>query len=747
MKWEALAGSALKDIDSRTAMLSGFMLTSSGDQTVRSADLPSESHFGVWRVESIIGAGGMGIVFEVQRDDGEFQQRAALKLMQSADPDACRRFATERERVATLEHHGISRIIDGGTTDDGRPYMVVEFVQGEAIDAYVRNRSLSRQEIARLLCDLLTAVGHAHERLILHRDVKASNVLIDEGGRLKLIDFGVASLLDTDEGHAGPLTLAYSAPEMLAAGPLTVGTDLFAAGVLAHKLFTGELPGRQADGAAVVDAEALGDQDLAAILAKATKADPDERYTSAAAFADDLEAFVERRPVEARGGGRAYRTGKFLRRYPIATALSGGLVLALLTGMISTTMMADRANAARGEAERALATAERNYRVQEAYGDALHRAFGGEGNTERVTAILLDRAAEAYALRAEDPERAAEITFALGRNFVERNDYKTASEVLQPWIDEGFGDPELIAEGKLSLALALRYQGQPDAAAALFKEVVEHYEASPDDNRFPYLVAVVQLTTLSSDTELQASTMARLQSALAEDGTVEERAFLLNSLAQMRRLEGDFSGAEEATKAVHELLTSNPLVEIAGREAILGNKAMYATFVSGDLDTARQDVDTLINDLSKEKGESSLTAYAFELSSAIALQRGDFERAVADGRTASQTAERLSGPGSAYHRGTTSALAEALVGAGRYDEAKATLDQLAPLVAETRRGRDTRYSLARAFYLAKAEDPGAASEWLRGVNLTTATTDRTPLYKFRMDRLERLGVEPAPITE
>ncbi|MEL6188312.1 MAG: hypothetical protein AAFU79_27115, partial [Myxococcota bacterium] len=357
---------------------------------------------------------------------------------------------------------------------------------------------------------------------------------------------------------------------------------------------------------------------------------------------------------------------------------------------------------------------------------------------------LLRRAREAHQRRHQDPIRAAEIIFALGRNFVERNDYKTAAELLEPWVEEGFGDPQLLVLGRLNLALALRLQGEVQRAQSLFGEVASHFAGSPDEGSYDHLVALVHSAGLSRGEGLRREVTARLTRALEKGGTVEERAFYLNSLSQMKKLAGDYRGAEAATIAVHELLTANPLVEIAGREAILVNKAMYATFVSQDHDTARSDIDTLLHQLTAEKGESSLLAYAYELSSALALNRGELPAAVADGERAAAVAERLSGPGSAFHLGTSSALVEALVAAQRYEEAGALLDALKPLVAQTHRGRDTRFALARAYFLVHTQGPAAASAWLRKNDVTRKLAARTPLYQFRLERLEGLGVEAAP---
>ena len=271
---------------------------------------------GIWQIEGVLGTGGMGEVYKATRSDGLFEQRVALKLARNRETRLAERFEVERKRLAQLEHPNIARIVDGGATEAGSPYMTMEFVSGISIDAYSRDNRLGRKERLNLIVKLCAALAHAHGRLILHRDVKHANVLINAEGELRLIDFGVAALIDesTKDGRQGPLTLGYAAPEQLLGKPESAATDVFAGAMLAHLLETGALPERQSDAGVAIDSAAIGDPDLAAILRKATAFDPAARYGSVDAFGDDLEKWIDGHPVAARPISEPARLGKLIAR-------------------------------------------------------------------------------------------------------------------------------------------------------------------------------------------------------------------------------------------------------------------------------------------------------------------------------------------------------------------------------------------------------------------------------------------------
>jgi eukaryotic-like serine/threonine-protein kinase len=314
---------------------------------------------GPYTLDSLIGRGGMGEVWLALRSDGRFEGKFAIKFLDSysASPAALDRFRREGRLLARLAHPHIARLIDAGVTSGGRPYLVLEYVEGERIDAYCRSHSLGIEARVRLLLDVLSALAHAHGNLVVHRDIKPSNVLVTADGVAKLLDFGIAKLLnpDADATDVGAptriedaaLTPDYAAPEQLLGEPATTATDVYQVGVLMFVLFAGRLPfaastSRAERIKAALDAEpprlsaaALVSRkelrgDLDAIVAKALRKLPQERYATAAALADDLKRYLGHEPVAARANLLSYRAGKFVRRYRAAVIGTSAAILALI---------------------------------------------------------------------------------------------------------------------------------------------------------------------------------------------------------------------------------------------------------------------------------------------------------------------------------------------------------------------------------------------------------------------------------
>lgn len=343
---------------------------------------------GGWRILRVLGAGGMGEVFEAVRESRGFSQRAAIKRLAVGlgGALAIERFEAERRFLARLEHPGIARIIDGGSEADGRPWVAMEYVDGESIDRWCRARGLDVRARVRLFLDVIEAVDHAHRALILHRDLKPSNVLVTVDGQVKLLDFGIAKSLDDlapglTATAVGPLTPEYASPEQLDGRPLTIASDVYALGLVLFQLLAGRLPvedpGRTLSASerrrrtevpsrpsAVLDAEALAlrpaqiaawtrqlDGDLDRVLLKALAVDVERRYPSARALGDDLERWLADRPVEARAGDRMYRARLFVRRNRIAVAAASAAVAALAVGLAVAAHQARVATAAAARAE------------------------------------------------------------------------------------------------------------------------------------------------------------------------------------------------------------------------------------------------------------------------------------------------------------------------------------------------------------------------------------------------------------
>ncbi len=357
---------------------------------------PPPERLGPWRVGERLGAGGMGEVYRAERSDGGFAQQAALKIVRAgmASEGILARFRLERQVLARLEHPAIARLLDGGVAADGRPWFAMELVAGEPITDHARSRGLDLPARLRLVIEVAEVVDFAHRSLVVHRDLKPSNILIGADGRPKLLDFGLAKLLEPDADPAltrtevRALTPAYAAPEQVLGEPVTTATDVYALGVLLYELLTGELPHARTSTSAgrLVEevsretierpsarirrtALAAGDAtrqarrlegDLDTIVLRALAREPERRYGSAAAFADDLARHLEGRPVTARPDTRRYRFGKFLGRHRFAAAAAALAALSLFAGLGVALVQADRARlaAARAEEEARRAEAE-----------------------------------------------------------------------------------------------------------------------------------------------------------------------------------------------------------------------------------------------------------------------------------------------------------------------------------------------------------------------------------------------------
>jgi serine/threonine protein kinase/tetratricopeptide (TPR) repeat protein len=301
---------------------------------------------GAYTIRSLLGEGGMGSVWLADRTDGELQQQVAIKFLGGAGlrPAWRDRFLQERQLLASLNHRSIVRLLDAGRTDDGLLYLVMEFVEGEAIDQYAAR--LPVRERMHLFLQVCDAVSYAHRRLIVHRDLKPSNILVEGSGQPKLLDFGIARLLDDGANPTVTvervLTPRYASPEQFRGTAPATSTDVYSLGAILFRLLTGHSP-REAEGDATGDrmppATRLNPalpSDVDYVLRRAVRYEPDERYTSVEALASDVRAILESRPVQARSGDAWYRARKFLRRHRSAVATAVLVFVSLGVGLYTT---------------------------------------------------------------------------------------------------------------------------------------------------------------------------------------------------------------------------------------------------------------------------------------------------------------------------------------------------------------------------------------------------------------------------
>lgn len=308
-------------------------------QSRGTGELSPGDRLGPWRLVRRLGAGGMGAVFLAERDDGLYAQQVAVKLLHGlTHPAAAVRLAGERRILAGLQHPGIARLYDGGTTPAGRPYLVMEYVEGRQLDQHCLEHGLDLRARLDLFLEVCAAVQAAHSRLVVHCDIKPGNVLVRADGHPVLLDFGIAQLLgDADMAH-GFCTASYAAPELLAGAQATIASDIYGLGLLLAELLSGRRVGRLPAGAPVPAPSALAAGsvpwprklrgDLDAIVARACAQEPEARYTTVEALTDDIRRSLQQRPVRARLGERFHPPVRFLRRrWRELAAVAASLVL------------------------------------------------------------------------------------------------------------------------------------------------------------------------------------------------------------------------------------------------------------------------------------------------------------------------------------------------------------------------------------------------------------------------------------
>lgn len=409
-----------------------FMSTSIGLEPF-SASLHIGDILGNWRIDSILGSGGMGEVYRVTREAGDFEHIAALKLARTKDPKYLMQFEQERQTLAKLEHANIGRLIDGGTTTQNLPYFVMELVEGASITEHVKTQALDETQRLAVFTRLCQAVSHAHTRLVLHRDIKPPNVLVSREGQLKLIDFGTSGILENGQILSpAPLTKAYAAPEQLAGDVVSTATDIYALGCLLHEVLVGTRIGSD-----VRIADTLP-TDLQYIIQKCVQEAPKDRYASVDALATDIAHYIKKEPVLAHVGGWQYRFAKFVSRHKFSVGVSTLLAASLVAGLGSSLTLMRKAQASDALSQRAALDQEYEARVAQGYRYGLQRLYGEDKSEEkRLDPKLIDMSMLEIGLEAKENFDGASLEdafllYSMGANFMHRQDYKSAAILLEP---------------------------------------------------------------------------------------------------------------------------------------------------------------------------------------------------------------------------------------------------------------------------------------------------------------------------
>ncbi len=532
-------------------------------------------------LEGPLGSGGMGVVFLAERLGDGFRQKVAVKLLSGefiGTGGAVERFLAERRILAELQHPNIARFLDGGTTRDGRPFLVMEYIEGERLDAWCRTHRPSLERRLHLFLNICAALAHAHQRLVVHRDLKPANILVDAQGQPRLLDFGIAKLLSetgvatqTAEGER-LMTYRYASPEQIRGTAVGTASDVYSLGVLLYQLLTDALPYAESNSSlpqlarAICESQpvppslaATGKQDdpaqsqserlalrrqlrgdLDEIVLKALRKEPADRYTSVEQLAADVQAYLDGRPVAARQGSRAYAARKFVQRNLLPVLAAGAFALLLSGALVVLKLQLD---ATARERDRAEAERDRGAQVVaflvDVFGQADPRQTRGKDPTVRD---VLERGAERIetALDAQ-PRTRGVLLRVLADVHEELGDFTKAKDLAQRAVDAlapfGDADPLPYAQALLSLASVLRESGDYAASRAHIELAAV---AIGDADHALVEEANILLAALAFDEKDYAASLALAQATqqrlLAELG--------LPDLAAAAAVEGNDSGLQ-----------------------------------------------------------------------------------------------------------------------------------------------------------------------------------------------------------
>jgi len=694
---------------------------------------------GSYVLDAPLGEGGMGTVWTATRADGHFEGRVAVKLLNAAirAPEAVHRFMREGRLLARLSHPNIARLLDAGVSPEGTPYLVLEHVDGASIDAYCDARRLTVRERVSLFLGVLSAVEHSHMHLIVHRDVKPTNVLVAADGTPKLLDFGIAALAEADASEttaAGmrtqtlwggrAMTLQFAAPEQLQGSPATTRTDVYGLGVLLYTLLTGRHPTglREVPASAYVTpmiegrllrpAAALGDAafspdelrqlaaarstrperlaqelagDLDNILLKALRTDPAERYASVSDFARDLRRFLDHRPVLAAPDSLVYRATKLVRRHRIATAAS---LAALVAIGFSVMLAVQGAHQARLEAERAAAI---NSFVREMFGIGDTPAAESVQLGSTTVEQLLDAGTERLKSDAElKTEGRIDLLGTLADMYVGLGRPAKAVPLLEQRLalqdallgGHSVGTEAAVADTLLKLATAAGKAGFSEQRAAALdraEPLVRELRATQPAlfAKWSYETSV-RLLPLDRNAAAEAARQAAVAYRLAGDTSslvdaLTQQAF---SLTRARQYPQAHAVVQDAKRIVADLQPANLRLKVH-----VNTTAADLDFQMFRLRSAEQGFRDALRDVIAVKGRYHPTSARAHMRLARVLwRRGEASACAEEAQAAIVAAENSSGSGD---RRVLPSVIEVrgpcLAALGRFDEAIADLERAASL--------------------------------------------------------------------
>ena len=539
---------------------------------------------GAYQLLQPLGEGGMGRIYLAARADELYRQKVAVKLMQTSfkpTPSMLLRFSAERQILANLNHPNISRLLDGGITADGSPYLVMEYVDGVPIDKYCRQNGLSLKQRLKLFCTVCAAVECAHKNLVVHRDIKPGNILVTGEGVPKLLDFGIAKLLDPESREAAltqtaerVLTPEYASPEQIRGDFVTTCTDVYGLGVLLYELLAGSRPFHlqtksPLEAMRVICEEspeppskriAVGtgslhsketlriNEELDNIVLMAMRKEPERRYVSPAALSRDVQALLDGYPVQARPDTWSYRSRKFVLRHKIAVTAAAVAFFALIAFSVGMSVLARRANRARVAAEQQQLTAKREAQfLASIFNAATPEQAKGQDLTARQ---LLDQGVRRVDTElASQPEVQATMLDNLGHAYDRLGLYEQARPLLERAYEFrkhnlSAGSPDL-AQSAQDLGNVYRLEGEYEKAETLFRQALAIHEKTPGDHSELLSDSLTSLGECLFLENRDAEAEATLRRALALEGNREDvlAGATRDYLARVVKRKGDLNEA------------------------------------------------------------------------------------------------------------------------------------------------------------------------------------------------------------
>jgi eukaryotic-like serine/threonine-protein kinase len=646
---------------------------------------------GNYALERPLGHGGMGSVWLARRCDGRFEGRAAIKFLglSLVDADGIERFQQEGAVLARLDHPNIARMLDAGVTDDGQPYLVLEYVEGEALDRWCKSRALDVRARVRLFLEVLAAVAHAHSKLVLHRDLKPANILVTPDGQVKLLDFGTAEIFGIGAApaeHTQAFTLDYAAPEQVQREEMSTATDVYSLGVILYELLTGRHPtSAQAPlnkVTAIVEVEpprasSLPD-DLDNILAMALRKTPAARYQTAAAFADDLRRYLKGDPVRACADSAWYRFNKFVARNRIAASAATVVLTAIaVAGVISV----QQKHEATVQRDRARALSARASAVIEFVNATLADAAPSRGPIS--IADLMERSYAKLKTRANAPEHEAAVLALLAQFFANNANPMRAEPMLTRSLEltRASTDSALRAQLLCQRASVVTALGQKDQARA-------DLDAG---------------SKLAGEDDLASVTCYEVASWVAQDNN---------------DVDGTLTYAQRAQERLRQSGVVRP-----DWDAMLRARIGDAYYMRGNTAEAeRQYADSLARLAKVGRGESMATYAVRARWARIAAQTGDTQRALDEYEQLLRivAASSLNGKPPAYLVLSRGSLLAQLA---RYPEALAALDESIALAKRSNNTLDLMFAgAARADVRVSMHDVTTAARELQDLRPLIAAT-------------------------